>query len=345
MRLTQAQKALIEQARTPGSGGQAVGLSDSTCALLVGTIAHDFGLSSSFPEISQDLPAVFGEATLDSCELPGVDFYQVLERLIGLQSDADMYFACLANLYKRRLKYDLILRTQPLPTLDQVGPRGLLQYGSISPLALTGLMFWRKWLYDIDNRAGQETGYLFEPIMANAIGGCSVTARRSPVRRHQARSKGRQIDCLRGNRAYEFKIRVTIAASGQGRWREELDFPVDCRESGYTPVLTVLDETPNPKLEELERAFLEQDGEVYIGEAAWQHLFREAGATMEVFLQKYIRKPLEALAEAAPTVLPDMILHQGEGTIVITVGSEALRIDRASEAEEQVNEDGPYDEP
>ena len=29
-------------------------------------------------------------------------------------------------------------------------------------------------------------------------------------------------------KAYEFKLRVTIAASGQGRWKEELDFPSDC---------------------------------------------------------------------------------------------------------------------
>jgi hypothetical protein len=28
-----------------------------------------------------------------------------------------------------------------------------------------------EWLYDIDNRSAQETGYLFEPILAAAIGG------------------------------------------------------------------------------------------------------------------------------------------------------------------------------
>ena len=34
---------------------------------------------------------------------------------------------------------------------------------------------------------------------------------------------------------------MTIAASGQGRWKEELDFPADCKASGYVPVLVVLD--------------------------------------------------------------------------------------------------------
>ena len=36
------------------------------------------------------------------------------------------------------------------------------------------------------------------------------------------------MDCLCNDRAYEIKIRMTIAASGQGRWGEELEFPEDC---------------------------------------------------------------------------------------------------------------------
>jgi hypothetical protein len=50
---------------------------------------------------------------------------------------------------------------------------------------------------------------------------------------------GRQIDCLDVDAkiAYEFKLRVTIAASGQGRFAEELSFPVECRAAGLTPVL------------------------------------------------------------------------------------------------------------
>ena len=82
------------------------------------------------------------------------------------------------------------------------------------------------------------------------------------MKRTRDAAKGRQVDCIRGNRAYEFKIRVTIAASGQGRWSEELEFPIDCRGSGYLPVLVVLDPTTNPKLTELTRAFKENDGEV-----------------------------------------------------------------------------------
>ena len=172
----------------------------------------------------------------------------------------------MASLHKARLKYQTILETQPIPTMEQVGPRGLLQYGTMSHASLGALLFWRKWFFDIDNRAGQETGYLFEPVIAYAVGGTPVPASRSPVKRSRDNSKGRQIDCLIGDHAYEIKIRVTIAASGQGRWGEELEFPVDCRTSGYKPILVVLDSTENPKLTELSRAFRDNGGEVYIGD-------------------------------------------------------------------------------
>ena len=108
-----------------------------------------------------------------------------MERLVALIPDADMFFACLANLHKRRLKYERILQTQPIPTIEQVGPRGLLQFGAVCTNALTSLLLWRKWFFDINNRAGQETGYLFEPIIAHAIGGMPFSAKASPIRRQR----------------------------------------------------------------------------------------------------------------------------------------------------------------
>jgi len=41
----------------------------------------------------------------------------------------------------------------------------MLQYGQADPAALAVLLTWRKWIYDIDNRAAQETGYVFEPAL------------------------------------------------------------------------------------------------------------------------------------------------------------------------------------
>lgn len=344
MALTKTQQTIWEKARAFGSGRQAVALSDEMCAYLVGRIVHDLGLQHLFAEVPQDLPDFFASDGSNFLAVQGVDARSLFERLVQENADADMYFACLATLHKARLKYDEILSTQPIPTLEQVGPRGLLQFGKLRPAALTGFLLWRKWFYDIDNRAGQETGYLFEPIIAYAIGGTPVPARQSPVRRHKDPDKGRQVDCLLDRDAYEFKIRVTIAASGQGRWREELDFPLDCRTSGYAPVLIVLDSTANPKLAELEQAFLAQGGEVYTGAAAWRHLESLAGPTMSLFLERYVRTPIDQFIEQAPTTLPRLVVAATADGIDISVGAETLHIVRhASEVNDAGHDQAPDD--
>jgi hypothetical protein len=328
MSLTRIQQTIWEKARAYGSGDQAVGLTDQMCAYLVGRIVHDLDIRHEFPEIPEILPSFFDAGDLGSLILEDVDARDLFERLVHQYSDADMYFACLATLHKARLKYETILKTQPLPTLEQVGPRGLLQYGKLSPAALAGLLFWRKWFFDIDNRAGQETGYLFEPVIANAVGGIPVPASKSPIKRHRDSNKGRQVDCLLGNQAYEFKIRVTIAASGQGRWREELYFPIDCKESGYTPILVVLDSTPNPKLMELEDAFVRQGGAAYKGADAWEHLDKLAGPTMSLFLENYVRGPIDCIIQEAPVKLPRLVVTMSDSAISISVGDQTLNIAR-----------------
>lgn len=196
MPLTKTQQTIWEKARAFGSGDQAVGLTDEMCAYLVCRIAHDLGLQGSISGVPKTLPSFFETEDIDSLVVKDVNARELFERLVQANTDADMYFACLATLHKARLKYEAILETQPLPTLEQVGPRGLLQYGKLGPTALAGLLFWRKWFFDIDNRAGQETGYLFEPVIAYAVGGTPVPARKSPIKRHRDSGKGRQVDCL-----------------------------------------------------------------------------------------------------------------------------------------------------
>jgi Fe-S cluster assembly iron-binding protein IscA len=301
------------------------------CCYLAVVIARDLGLLNHFPEVTQPVPDFFTAEPLDTLPLPDHLFLSFFERLVELNPNADTYFSCLATLHKARLKYARILETQPIPTIDQVGPRGLLQYGSIGPYALTGFILWRKWFFDIDNRAAQETGYLFEPIIAFAIGGVPVSASRSPVRRLSDKRKGRQVDCIRDKKAYEFKLRVTIAASGQGRWQEELQFPSDCKASDYTPVLVVLDPTPNPKLEELKNAFLQHGGEVYIGDQSWEHLEGAAGQTMAQFLEKYVRAPIQAMLDKVPESLPEMRVRMDQDRIAITVAGENLEIKRQAD--------------
>jgi hypothetical protein len=339
MALTTSQRAILERVRSLRAGAQAVALTDEMCVYLVAVIAADLGLSAKFTEFKGKLTPFFTNTPLRNLEIKDVDFITVYERLIRLNADSDTYFVCLAALHKGRLKYETILRTQPLPTVEQVGPRGLLQYGSLSPGALTSLLFWRKWFYDIDNRAAQETGYIFEPIIANAIGGTPAPAKKSPIKRLSDNRKGRQVDCIREKKAYEIKLRVTIAASGQGRWKEELDFPIDCKSSGYAPVLVVLDSTPNDKLTQLEKSFKAQDGEVYIGAAAWEHLEGLAGETMSKFLETYVRNPLKDLLNEVPKQLPKLTAEMEGKSIKISVGGESVTIHRTPKPETALDDD------
>ena len=183
-------------------------------------------------------------------------------------------------------------------------------------------------------RCGQPRGprnrVPLEPVIAYAIGGTPAPAKRSPVKRHRDKTKGRQVDCIIDDRAYELKIRVTIAASGQGRWQEELDFPIDCRKSGFKPVLVCLDGTKNPKLKALQAAFRKQKGEVYIGDDAWSHLEDLAGDTMGEFIDNYVRRPIQTLlAEGEKPLLELRAVFEPEA-IIIGLGAESLRIVRSS---------------
>jgi hypothetical protein len=318
-----------------------VALDAEQCAYLAALIACDLGHKDLLPPTAEKLPSLYAPGDLDGKRLREVSFLELFEELLKRVPDADTYFDCLATLHKRRLKYERILEEQPFPTINQVGPRGLLQYGTLGSRALVSLLFWRKWLFDIDNRSGQETGYIFEPIVAECIGGVSYSAKKSPVRR-RSNGKGRQVDCLFEKRAYEIKLRVTIAASGQGRWGEELEYPDDCQASGFIPVLLVFDDTQADKLDQLTRKFEEAGGGVLIGDNAWKHLDELAGDTMAVFLNKYVRAPLKELLDETPDrdALPDFNLSMTGGVLTISVDGESLVIQRNAEAAADVIDDG-----
>jgi hypothetical protein len=132
-------------------------------------------------------------------------------------------------------------------------------------------------------------------------------------------------------------MRVTIAASGQGRWKEELDFPSDCKASGYVPVLVVLDPTPNPKLRELHERFLAEGGETYPGDRAWKYLRSLAGPTMSRFLDQYVHAPLRAVLAEVPTdpeELPDLLLKMKREEFTASISGESFVIRRTPRPEE-----------
>jgi hypothetical protein len=289
-------------------------MSPSELAKIIGLVARDIEKTAVFREHFPDIwgnicpntdyysldPKWFTENSVD------VEPEQLIKLLdIGEAIDEDFltYLRCLTELHKRRRKYGLILERQPLPTMVQVSPRALMEYGPAFPTeALASWLTWRKFFYDLDNRSAQETGYLFEPILAAAIGGEPMSAKEKVVHRAEDPSKGRQVDCWIVGAdgvplAYELKLRVTTAASGQGRFGEELSFAADCKASGVKPILVVLDPTENDKLTDLQAAYRKVGGKCYVGDAAWVHLEEAAGPTMAAFIEKYVRRPVGEISE------------------------------------------------
>ncbi|MDD2802313.1 MAG: hypothetical protein PHE96_12730 [Methylococcales bacterium] len=258
--------------------------------------------------------------TLDAAKNKGEDFV--------------LYIDNLSALHRRRIKYRRILSMQPMPTMDQIGPRVLLEFGTCDSSLLANWMMWRKWIYDIDNRAAQETGYVFEPIIASCLGGESVSARNSPVKRvdkdGNQTTNGRQIDCYvpSSNIAYEVKLRVTIAASGQGRFGEELSFPFECQAAGIKPVLLVLDPTPSNRLDELSKKFIDCGGELYQGEDAWLHMEEKSGEVVSVFIEKYIRPAISEIEEIQLRTLEQITLTWEEQNIMISGAGATYQIKR-----------------
>lgn len=299
-RLSLEQTKRISKARLLGQGrALSIFLEDSELAKLFGVIERDVGAVGALtwlPDAARPSQRYYDTNTswfLEAVEI--ADFVGLYLEAVEKIKDFETFFECLCELHKRRRKYEAILSTQPFPTMLQVSPRSLLEFGIVSTPALASWLSWRKWFYDIDNRAAQETGYLFEPILASALGGTPYGAKASPVKRVSDQNKGRQVDCIVGRDAYEFKLRVTIAASGQGRFGEELDFARDCQASGYIPILLVLDPTPNERLDDLIAEYEKYGGRAYIGDAAWQHLETEAGDTMGAFIENYVRTPISEI--------------------------------------------------
>jgi hypothetical protein len=340
-RLSLEQSALITKARSLGATtALPVMLSEGEMVRLICVILADTQRNELIPaEVS--LPS---GAKWDYYEIPlswfakgelSANFTQFFIDCAAAVEDFATYFKCLSELHKRRKKFARILEAQPLPTMLQVAPRALLEYGTWDTGALSTWLTWRKWLYDIDNRSAQETGYLFEPILASSLGGVPCGARNSPVKRAGDSSKGRQVDCIVGDRAYEFKLRVTIAASGQGRFAEEIAFANDCRASQFTPVLLVLDPTPNPRLKELVARFRSVGGEAHLGDDAWEHLETKAGPVMATFVEKYVRRAIKSLDDHE-NELQDLRLSAtpDRRTISITIGDNHKRdLDRHELAE------------
>jgi hypothetical protein len=344
-------RQLVNKARTLGTGLLSINLQDHELLRICAIVAADLDKQELVGDLLTCEKQIDGYYSMPlewfSQPAPaGMSFIEIFLLLKQNIVDFATYFEKLCELHKRRLKFKVILERQALPQMEQIVPRCLLEYGLRPSETLASWLVWRKWLYDIDNRSAQETGYLFEPILSAAIGGIPFAARKSPIKRTLEPAKGRQVDCLDGKLAYEFKMRVTIAASGQGRFKEELDFAQDCFNSGYTPILLVLDPTPSTRLDELQAAYKKYQGYAYIGNDAWLHIEEKAGEVMGKFVEKYVKTPLKAISTTYRN-LQSIQITQTSLAINISIGSENFSISRIETPidYEEGDKDAQEDEP
>ncbi len=337
MTLSQSDLSKLEDARTVG-GNPSVSLSDVEMVNLLKLVANDLDLDVPDQLVCTDcdkkLESGFfdiGITNLGCSKLESTfSLDEILKRTLGEYAEDDRniftYYSLLVQLHSYRRKFEKVCNVQEIPELETVIPRGLLEVGKFDEESLVSWLTWRKFLYDIDNRSAQTTGYLFEPILTEAIGGASYSSSKSPIER-TSRKGSRQVDCIVGDTAYEFKMRVTIAASGQGRFREELQFAEDAYNSDYTPVLLVLDPTPSKKLTKLSNEFKQYGGDAFTGEEAWDHLEQKAGDTLSEFLEKYVRGPISDIDENKQH-FESLAIDYGDedGSIIVSIGDKEIHL-------------------
>ena len=336
-------KGLLTKCKLHGSGDAQVIISDSEVYALICIAIHDLGWSYSelgvvaiaFPSSNYYQIDLHWFDQLHIIDLSPEKILSALDSCIEKDKDFSLYIENMSALHRRRVKYKRILSQQPLPTMDQIGPRVLLEYGRCDIELLANWMVWRKWIYDIDNRSAQETGYLFEPVLASCLGGEAIGARNSPIKRLDSAgtptATGRQIDCFipATGTVYEFKLRVTIAASGQGRFGEELSFPVESQAAGYRPILIILDPSPSTRLTELSQNFIRCGGEFYQGEAAWAHLEQQSGRVISIFIEKYIKPAIQDVESINIADIQSLTLRWEDGKVVISNHDQRYVIDRS----------------
>jgi ApaLI-like restriction endonuclease. len=330
-------RKLFAECRVHGNGDAQVMLTNLDIKILLHILCRDLEIQTPVDLCAPDLdyykiPMEVYESR--DCCLSDAELMHAFQYVMSLNDDYPIYMKNLCALHRRRIKYSRILSTQMKADFEQISPRSLLEYGLAPSKLLCNWMLWRKWIYDIDNRSAQEAGYLFEPIVAGCMGGAPVGAKCSPVKRvdkdgNQTKD-GRQIDCYIPveEKAYELKLRVTIAASGQGRWGEELSFPFECKVAGITPYLLVLDPTPSHRLTDLIKAYEDAGGFYYLGEDAWAKMESEAGQIMGKFVEKYIRPPLQDMSSIESDTLDPISMTWNPETIEITSSGEVYSIKR-----------------
>lgn len=341
--MTKQQRAFYKLFSEHGSGDSKVVISPQEVLLLLYITTLD--LSQPTPQtfyveyINVAQKGFYSIARKDIDNLPSVtveECFSCIETcgVTDVNNIAFLYMKNLCDLYRRRTKYYYILKKQQFPNAEQIVPRSLLEYGNCENKLLADWLEWRKWIFDIDNRCAQETGYIFEPILASCLGGEARSATNSPVKRidenGNATSNGRQVDCYieETREVYELKMRVTIAASGQGRFNEEMSFPYEAQKAGLIPVLVVFDDNESTLLTKLKKRYIECGGRFYIGDDAWNILQEAAGDEMAIFINKYIYPPIDSMEKCLTSNPQEITLVNKDSKIEISSSYGRYIIDR-----------------
>ena len=301
-RLSPHQAIRISHARVlVRNRGNNIKFTDATLAKLISFIAFDVDKLDQLTLLPDEFKSYQDYYEVEpgwiDDVIPVFDFTGIYLEASQVIPEFETAFVCMCEIHNRRTKFEKIKQLQNMPSIEKISLHTFLEYGTMPNKALGAYLVLRKFIYDIDNRSAQETGYLFESILANALGGQPYSAKESPITHHDDDESGRQIDCIVDDTAYEFKLRVTETSRGRARFEDELQLPHDCASCGYTPILIVLDDTPSSKSAELISAYEAAGGMAHTGAAAWDYIGREAGPTMSIFIDKYVRQPLERVSE------------------------------------------------
>lgn len=294
----------LRRSRAMPSGTGLRSLDDAMLLRLIGFLERDLGFEGQIESLPDMLrpkhdyfsaPLLRGAAPLplsSHAQAGRINERDLLERVLleanEIISDFMTAFQSLCEIQKRRMRFRQILNAHPFPDIEQLAPRGMLEAGLSGPCEASSWLRWRKFLYDIDNRAAQESSHLYIKVLAHCLGGKSHNAQTSPVRRSTDQMSRRRIDCLVEDRVYDLKTRMTEAPSRRARFGDEMSFPRDCQVSGYRPILLVLHALPGERTEELIGQYEIYGGEVHVGDGAWRHIKKNSSLTMQNFLKCYV---------------------------------------------------------
>lgn len=147
-------KKSFSAARILGNGDDRITLSETELFCLLVQCCRDLGTPASVSQLpplaspppSSDyyrLPLEWFQTAQADCP-PATTLVESLAGCVAHEADFRLYFENLATLHKRRLKYQRILSTQPKPTMNQIGPRSLLEFGGVDDKLLASWLVWRK---------------------------------------------------------------------------------------------------------------------------------------------------------------------------------------------------------